>query len=158
MGTKEDTGNLGELLERFVNRVSHPRGRALTLFAQASVTVDQAILLNYAQSIPDSTPSSLAAKMNVSLPSASQMVERLVKLGHLRRTEDPRDRRRKAITVTAKGAAFLVRLKRVRSEEFAVGTNALSERTRRRLEEALARALDELRAPDGAAVGGESVK
>jgi len=58
-----DDQRFGGLIEAFVNRVSHPRGRVLTLMARASVTVPQVILLNFALTIPDSTPSSLAAKM-----------------------------------------------------------------------------------------------
>ena len=71
---------LGGLIEAFVNKVSHPRGRVLNLMARASVTVPQVILLNFALTSPDSTPSSLAAKMRMSRPSVSQMVDRLVRL------------------------------------------------------------------------------
>ncbi len=136
--------DLGALLEAFVNKVSHPRGRVLTFLAKASVTVDQAILLNAALTTPGSTPSSLASTMNVSLPSVSQMIERLAKLALVRRIEDAEDRRRKTIEVTAKGEAFLARLKKVRSAEFAAGTESLSPATRRQLQGALARALKEL--------------
>lgn len=135
---------IGELLVAFVNRVSHPRGRALRLFTSASVTVDQAILMNFTLAAPGSTPSSLAATMNISLSSVSQMIERLVQLGHLARAEDPDDRRRKTITVTASGRSFLRRLRRVRAEEFAAGIAALTDATRQRLESVLTRALEEL--------------
>jgi DNA-binding MarR family transcriptional regulator len=84
--------------------------------------------------------------MNLSLPSVSQMIERLVKQGLVRRSEDSEDRRRKTIEVTAKARTFLARLKDVRSAEFTAGTEALSPATRRRLLDVLAQALKELSA------------
>jgi DNA-binding MarR family transcriptional regulator len=135
---------LGALLEAFVNRVSHPRGRTLSLMSEAQVTLPQVILLNFALTIPDSTPSSLAAIMKISLSSVSQMIERLAKLGFMQRIEDAEDRRRKTIEVTPKAVAFLACLKAVRSEEYAVGTAKLSKATKRLLKEAISRALKEL--------------
>ncbi len=145
--TEED--ELGTLIEAFVNRISHPRGRVLTLMAKASVTVPQVILLNFALANPESTPSGLAAMMKLSLPSVSQMIERLVKLGLAQRTEDSHDRRRKTIGVTTKGRRLLARLEAVRSAEYAAGTASLSPATRRRLSDALSQALRELAPPSG---------
>lgn len=135
---------LGALLEAFVNKISHPRGRALSLFSRSSVTVDQAILLNHALAKPGSTPTSLATAMNLSLPSVSQMLERLVKLELVRRVEDPEDRRRKTIEVTPKAKRFLKELRDVRLEEFSAATARLSTATQQQLVAVLARALSEL--------------
>jgi len=142
-----DDQRLGGLIEAFVNRVSHPRGRVLNLMARASVTVPQVILLNFALTIPDSTPSSLAAKMRMSLPSVSQMVDRLVRLELVARAEDPTDRRRKTVSVTGKGRSLLARLSAVRSAEYRAGAAGLSAATRARLIDALAEALLELKTP-----------
>jgi DNA-binding MarR family transcriptional regulator len=138
---------LGALVEAFVNRVSHPRGRVLNFMAKASITVPQAILLSFALEIPESTPSSLAASMKISLPSVSQMIERLVKLGLAHRMEDPDDRRRRTINVTSKGRRLLTRLESVRSGEYSAGAAGLSEATRRLLIDALSQALRELSPP-----------
>lgn len=140
----KDEDALGALIEAFVNKVSHPRGRALTLVAEASLTVPQAILLNFALNNPNSTPSSLAAAMKISPPSVSQMIERLVKLAFVERIEDPADRRSKTIKVTTKARTFLKRLKAVRSAEYAAGAAGLSLATRKQLVEALAETLEEL--------------
>ncbi len=110
-----DAEELGALLEAFINRVSHPRGRVLSFMADASVTVPQVILLNLALATPDSTPSHLAAAMKISLSSVSQMIERLVRLGLAERTEDAADRRRKTIRATPAGRSLLGRHKAVRS-------------------------------------------
>jgi DNA-binding MarR family transcriptional regulator len=142
-----DDQRLGALIEAFVDRVSHPRGRVLNLMTRASVTVPQVILLNFALKISVSSSSSLAAKMRMSLPSVSQMVERLVKLGLAARAEDPNDRRRKIVTVTAKGKTLLARLSAVRAAEYVAGTASLSAQTRARLTDSLAGALRELETP-----------
>jgi DNA-binding MarR family transcriptional regulator len=136
---------LGALLESFVNAVSHPRGRALAFLAKSSVTVDQAVLLNHALSEPGSTPTSLAAKMNLSLPSVSQMLERLVKIGLVKRAEDPLDRRRKTIEPTPKARRFLRDFQAIRSSEYAAGTAPLSRATKQQLVAALGKALEELK-------------
>jgi len=140
----KDDSELGALIEAFINRVSHPRGRVFAFMAKASVTVPQVILLNFALTNPSGTPSSLAAIMKISLPSASQMIERLVKLGLAQRREDSEDRRRKTVAVTEKGKALLSRLEAVRSAEYAAGTASLSPATRRRLAAVLSQALRDL--------------
>jgi len=141
-----DNDEFGALFEAFVNRVSHSRGRVLNLMAEASVTVPQAILMNFALAAPGSTPSSLASTMAISLPSVSQMIERLARLGFLRRIEDLQDRRRRMIEVTPRAKTFLERLKVVRSAEFAAAAADLSDATRRSLSDALSQALKELAA------------
>lgn len=136
--------SLGPLLETFLNHISHPRGLALAHLAEAGVTVDQAILLARVQSSPGVALSSLADALNLSLPSVSQMTERLVKQGYLTREESTEDRRRKSLEVTAKARRFLTSFKKVRAEEFAVGTSKLSEATQSRLAAVLERAVKEL--------------
>lgn len=141
---KDDDSDLGRLLETFVNKVSHPRGRALAFMSEASVTVAQVILMNAAMTERDSTPSSIAATVNLSLSSVSQMIERLVKLGFLQRSEDAEDRRRKTIRATPKAKGFLDNLRTLRAEEFAAGAAVFSRETRDVLKSAIARALREL--------------
>lgn len=135
---------LGGLLEAFVNRISHPRGRALAFLAKSSVTVDQAILLHHALTQPESTPTSLAERMNLSRPSASQMIERLVQAGMVARVDDPHDRRKKTITLTPKAKTFLTKFQSIRIEEFEASTESLSKSTRRRLKAVISEALQEL--------------
>jgi DNA-binding MarR family transcriptional regulator len=146
---------LGGLIEAFVNKVSHPRGRVLKLMARASVTVPQVILLNFATT-GDSTPSSLAAKMRMSRPSVSQMVDRLVRLKLVARAEDPGDRRRKTVSVTSKGRSLLAHLSAVRSAEFRAGAAGLSAAARAQLIDALAAALRELETSDAPRTRGGS--
>jgi DNA-binding MarR family transcriptional regulator len=51
--------------------------------------------------------SDIADSLDVSNAAASQMVERLVNLGLIERTEDPEDRRVKQITLTMKGRQLI---------------------------------------------------
>ncbi|MGV3624015.1 MAG: MarR family winged helix-turn-helix transcriptional regulator [Archangium sp.] len=135
---------IGALLEEFLNHVSHPRGLALTHLAEAGVTVDQAILLSRVNESPGVALSTVAGGLGLSLPSASQMTERLVKQGYLKREESTEDRRRKSLQVTAKARKFLSAFKKVRAGEFSEGTSKLSEATQAKLVAALERALKEL--------------
>ena len=93
---------------------------------------------------PRANPSSLAAAMKISLSSVSQMIERLVRLGYLKRAEDGDDRRRKTVAATARAAAFLNMLKALRAQEFEAGVATLAPETRRLLIAAVAQALGEL--------------
>ena len=136
--------DLGPLLESFVNRVSHTKGRAMEFMLASAVTSGQAILLNTALLHTDCTPTDLAASMRLSLSSVSQMIERLVKLELVTRNEAAGDRRRKSITVTANGRTFLDQLKAIRIEEYAEGTAGLSTATRHSLTAAIRQALAEL--------------
>ncbi|NUP08610.1 MAG: MarR family transcriptional regulator [Polyangiaceae bacterium] len=101
-------------------------------------------MLNLALTTADTTPSSLAKAMNLSLPSVSQMIERLVKQGLARRVEHSGDRRKRTIEPTAKAKTFLTRFRAVRIDEFETATASLSSATRRKLTDALTVTLDEL--------------
>lgn len=135
---------LGELLQEFVNRVSHMQGRLLNLFAEESVTLQQILLLRRLQELGESTPSALAERMHMSLPAVSQMIDRLFLLRLLTRKEAPDDRRKKSIAVTARGRDLLERVRKARAAEYAAGVSGLSRRLRRDLAAVLARALEEL--------------
>jgi MarR family transcriptional regulator for hemolysin len=51
--------------------------------------------------------SEMGAHLGVTNAAASQLVDKLVDMGLLKRTEDPHDRRAKQLTLTAKGEAFI---------------------------------------------------
>ena len=55
--------------------------------------------------------SGLAEALALSKPTASMLVDRLVQLGFVARTEDPDDRRRTLVTPTPEGAALVLRLR-----------------------------------------------
>jgi len=51
--------------------------------------------------------SEVGTHLGVTNAAASQMVDKLVEMGLLKRTEDPHDRRAKQLTLTPKGEAFI---------------------------------------------------
>ena len=135
---------LGELLQEFVNRVSHLQGNTLAVLTEESVTLQQVLLLRRLQQMGESTLSDLAARMRMSPPAVSQMIDRLFALDLLTRVEAEEDRRRKKVSVTRKGQALLERVRRARAAEYAAGVSGLSTKVRADLLSVLRRALKEL--------------
>jgi DNA-binding MarR family transcriptional regulator len=142
-GAAED-GELGEVLQEFVNRVSHLHGHTLAVLTDASVTLQQVLLLRRLQHMGESTLSDLAVRMRMSPPAVSQMIDRLFALALLTRVEADEDRRRKKVSVTRKGAALLERVRRARAAEYAAGVSGLTAEVRSELLAVLRRALREL--------------
>jgi DNA-binding MarR family transcriptional regulator len=150
-----DELRLGDLLQQLVNLVSHrPQGETLAIMNEASVTLQQVLLLNRLIRQEATTPSALAEQLNMSLPSVSQMLDRLVQLGLVERTEDPRDRRQKQLAATAAAKSLHERLIRVRAAEYGRGVARLSPGLRAEFADMLERVLGELRgAPEPAGNG-----
>jgi len=146
-----DEGQLGELLQEFVNRVSHLQGHTLTVLTEESVTLQQVLLLRRLQQMGESSLSDLAARMRMSAPAVSQMIDRLFVLDLLTRVEAEEDRRRKKLSVSRKGQALLDRVRRARSAEYAAGVSGLSAKVRADLLSVIRRALKELPQETGAA-------
>jgi DNA-binding MarR family transcriptional regulator len=136
--------HLGDLLQEFVNRVSHLQGNTLAVLTEESVTLQQVLLLRRLAQMGESSPSDLATIMRMSLPAVSQMIDRLFLLGMVTRAEAPDDRRRKRVAVTNKGDSLLARIRRARATEYAAGTARLSAAVRAELAAVLDKALREL--------------
>jgi DNA-binding MarR family transcriptional regulator len=143
-GSQSPPDHLGDLLQEFVNRVSHLHGNTLAVLTEESVTLHQVLLLRRLMQLGESSPSELATVMRMSLPAVSQMIDRLFVLGLVTRAEAPDDRRRKRIAVTGKGDSLLARIRRARATEYASGTARLSTSVRSELISVLGKALREL--------------
>jgi DNA-binding MarR family transcriptional regulator len=139
--TDEQTVDLGELLERFVNRISHRQGKTLSVLTDESVTLQQVLLLRRVEQSGKSTPSEIAERMHMSMPAVSQMIDRLFLLGLLMRSESQVDRRRKDVVVTAKGHRLLQLIRKARASEYAAGVASLPLRLRSELAKLLRRTL-----------------
>ncbi|MGH9182334.1 MAG: MarR family winged helix-turn-helix transcriptional regulator [Acidimicrobiales bacterium] len=74
-----------------------------------SLSVPQLRALLFVRRRPGGSLSELAAQLGVGLPSASALVERLVRGGRLERSRDPAERRRVALTLTPAGSRELER-------------------------------------------------
>ena len=119
---------LGALLVDLINRVSHRGGKTLSLLNDAGVTLQQVIILSRLLDAGSLTSSNLARQLNMSLPSISQMVDRLFQLELVAREESIIDRRQKRLSVTKKGLALGRRIQKARAEEYEEGLAHLPEK------------------------------
>ena len=132
------------MLQEFVNRVSHLQGHTLAVLTEESVTLQQVLLLRRLQQMGESSLSDIAARMRMSPPAVSQMIDRLFVLDLLTRVEADEDRRRKNVGLTKKGVALLDRVRRARAAEYEAGVSGLTPKVRSDLLGVLRRALKEL--------------
>ena len=82
------------------------RGIQLEFFVKRGVTQTQFLVLAAIRASGHCAMGTLARSLHVSMPTASGIVERLVRSAYLRRTADPADRRSVVVALTAKGEAF----------------------------------------------------
>jgi len=99
----------------------------------SSVTLPQVLLISRVEQLRSASLSDLSEGLKVSGPAVSQMIERLVKQGLLRRSEDPADRRRKAIVVTPRARTLLRKLEATRSADYERGLASVSPELRTQL-------------------------
>lgn len=64
------------------------------------------------------TVSALAERLAIAKPTASILIDRLVQAGDADRTEDPDDRRRTQVALTAAGEGLVARLRQGKSERY----------------------------------------
>ncbi len=69
----------------------------------------------------------LADTLRLGRPATSTLVEQLVRLRLVLRTEDPSDRRRTLVRLTAEGTAFVTRLRQGREDKLHSLLNALTD-------------------------------
>jgi DNA-binding MarR family transcriptional regulator len=134
----------GDALRRLVDLASHRSGAVFAIMNAAAVTLPQVLLLHRVVEAGSASFSDLAADSNASAAAMSQMIDRLVQQGLLRRAEDPLDRRRKAIAATTRAHAFLRKLAAARSADYQLGLAPLSRELRAQLASALERAAGEI--------------
>lgn len=88
---------------------------AIMRFNQAhNLSISLTNTLFYAARMKQLTINELAKHLGVSLPAASQLVDRIVEQGWLRRDECPHDRRSKLISLTESGSELVAAAKRER--------------------------------------------
>jgi len=73
------------------------------------------------------TMGELADEMNITLPSATSLVDRLVKRGWVERQQDPEDRRIIRLAITDAGRKLCVAMKAERSRAFKLLLDAMPE-------------------------------
>jgi DNA-binding MarR family transcriptional regulator len=110
------TEELARDLASFTNRLLMASHRDLfAAIEQAGLTFTQVKALKSLSEADEALSlGGLSDTLGLSLPAISRAVDNLVQRGHVKREEDPRDRRCKLVTVTARGRATYERLTALR--------------------------------------------
>ena len=83
------------------------RGIQLDFFIERGVTQTQFLVLASVRAYERCAMGALATNLHVRMPTATGIVDRLVRSGYLRRLPHPTDRRQVMVQLTAKGQAFV---------------------------------------------------
>lgn len=118
---------------------------SLMTMNESGLTVPQIAALHVLRFDGAHTVGEIADLIRLSKPATSHLVERLVSMQLVDRTEGERDRRQKQVSISAKGLALMDELFRSKLAVLASGLEFLSKETRARLLEALTDALQELK-------------
>jgi DNA-binding MarR family transcriptional regulator len=86
-------------------------------FTEVGVTMAQAKVLYVVLAAGHLRMSELASRLGIGASSASEIVERLVELGLLRRVDDADDRRQVVITATPDAAALIERFRELNQRQ-----------------------------------------
>jgi DNA-binding MarR family transcriptional regulator len=83
------------------------QGIQLDFFVKRGVTQTQFLVLVAIHAAGRCPMGTLARNLHVQMPTATGIVNRLVRAGYVRRTPDPEDRRQVLVGLTDKGRAFI---------------------------------------------------
>jgi DNA-binding MarR family transcriptional regulator len=117
----------------------------LSLMADSRLTLPQLVTLHVLDHLGPRSVSDVADRIRLSRAATSHLVDRLVRMGLVGRSEAPDDRRQKRVTLLEKGKALVDRLDYARFIGLAGAVESLSTATRGRLADALEAVIDELK-------------
>jgi DNA-binding MarR family transcriptional regulator len=136
----------GHLIHEFVVRIgSVGEAKALALIHDAGLTMPQVIALMLLHHEGQQPISTLSQRLGLSLSATSAMVQRLVELALVARTEDPSDRRQKQVTLAPDGLTLVDNVTAERTAAIARGIGTLPPELRKQFLGALARVVEHLR-------------
>jgi DNA-binding MarR family transcriptional regulator len=140
MKLNSKTLSLTKLVTSFLGEVhGFDAGHALPLLHAAKLTTPQLAALEFV--FERRTISTVASYLGLSRPATSQMIQKLVRRGLIRRSEGATDRREKTVVLSAKGKALLKKIAADRSARFAKSVSVLPKRSASRLKGALREAV-----------------
>jgi DNA-binding MarR family transcriptional regulator len=109
--------SLGSCVYRFMGAMHrYDAGRTLPLLHAAKLTTPQVAVLEFTRE--PRTVSTVAAYLGLSRPATSQLVDKLVRRGLVRRVEGTVDRRQRNVILGAKGEALVDRIAAARAARF----------------------------------------
>ena len=136
---------LGERIQALLVAISQRSASdSLRLLVASGLTMPQLVALPLLVQHGDHTVSGLAERLKLSRAATSHLVERLVGLGHVRRTEDEKDRRQKHVAITTGGRKLVTRLAQARVGEVGKALERISPESRARLAAAIDAVIAEL--------------
>lgn len=147
---------MGERVEK-IEKIAALYPRIMRVMGRIRTTLHEGMDLTYNQfkmllTINDrgSCPlTALAAELHIAMSSASEMVDKLVNLGLVRRTADAESRRRVIIQATEKGEALIVELQQGIIDNYRLLLGKLQEEDQERLIKALETLVEVLGRLDG---------
>jgi DNA-binding MarR family transcriptional regulator len=128
---------LGPLVGRFMGEMHrYDLGRTLRIMHAAKLTTPQLGVLEFVRS--PRIVSAVALHVGLSRPATSQMIDKLVRRGLVRRSEGAVDRRERTVVLSGGGRALLERIATARSARFEATLSSLPSRLAARFETVLA--------------------
>jgi MarR family transcriptional regulator, organic hydroperoxide resistance regulator len=117
-------------------------GRTLPILHAAALTTAQLAVLEFA--CEPQKVSAVAVYLGLSRPATSQLVDKLVRSGLVRRVEGSMDRRQRNVILSAKGKALVARIDAARAARFDASLAFLAPAAAARFELILAEVVDAL--------------
>jgi len=137
--------SLGHIIRSWLTLMSEASlGEDLAILAETGLTLPQVLTLYELHDHGPRCVSSVAEVLHLSQPATSQLVDRLVQEGLVDRAEDPRDRRRKRLAITARGGRLVTRLIDAKSRSLDHAANRLTPQARADLAAAISEAVRQL--------------
>ncbi len=134
---------LGLLVYRFMSAMHrYDAGRTLPIFHAAKLTTAQIAVLEFTRE--SQTVSTVAAYLGLSRPATSQLIDKLVRSGLIRRVASTMDRRQRNVILSAKGRALVARIAAGRAARFDASLAVLAPAVATRFERILAEVVDAL--------------
>ncbi len=112
--------------------------------ADAGLTMPQISALHILMYEGPQSVTDLGACLRHSMSATSSLVQRLVELGLVSRTEGASDRRKKVLELSAGGKKLVERLMRARQRELRAGLEHIGPETRAELQRVMRRIVEEL--------------
>ncbi len=135
--------SLGRLVSQFLTAMyRYDAGRTLPILHASKLTTPQLAVLEFAGT--PCTVSAAAEHVGLSRPATSQLVQKLVERGFLRRSESATDRRERSLALTAQGETLLGAIAAARAARFEATLAAVPAPVATRLGSALQAAIEAL--------------
>jgi DNA-binding MarR family transcriptional regulator len=135
--------SLGRLVAQFLKELHRfDAGRTLPLLHESKLTTPKLAVLEFAGE--PRTVSAISQHLGLSLPATSQLIQRMVERGFIRRSESSVDRRQRQIILAPAGQALLAAVASARATRFEAALAVLPEAVATRLESALGATIQAL--------------